>query len=165
MRTCYAVLTFGALFTVPSELFTGSSMYLREFFPKLERCGKDFNQIAALLLAEGSKMAQIYIGYCQGKTQSEALIIEHRPFFDRLQMQLKANESLSSYLIRPIQRITKFPLMLKVHFPCTVGASGCVANYVHKQEWCWCESGVRVLLCGCVCCSRVLLHVCCYRMQ
>ena len=100
---------------VPSKLFTGSSMYLREFFPKLVKCGKDFNQIAKLLLEEGSKMAQIYIGYCQGKTQSEALIIEHRPFFDRLQMQLRANESLSSYLIRPIQRITKFPLMLKVH--------------------------------------------------
>ena len=68
-------------------------------------------------------MAQIYVGYCQGKTQSEALIIEHRPFFDRLQMELMANESLSSYLIRPIQRITKFPLMLKVCFPCILHMS------------------------------------------
>jgi len=95
----------------------------REFLPKLEKCGKDFNQIAQLLLGEGSKMAQIYVGYCQGKTQSEALIIEHRPFFDRLQMELTANESLSSYLIRPIQRITKFPLMLKVCFPCILHMS------------------------------------------
>lgn len=107
-------LCFFYLFPVPSELCTNFSIVYREFLPKLEKCGKDFNQIAQLLMGEGSKMADIYVGYCQGKTQSEALIIEHRPFFDRLQMQLRANESLSSYLIRPIQRITKFPLMLKV---------------------------------------------------
>ena len=59
-------------------------------------------------------MKQIYVGYCQGKSQSEQLIVQHRPFFDKLQKQLGANESLSSYLIRPIQRLTKYPLMLKV---------------------------------------------------
>ena len=116
------------LFPVPSELCTILCILYREFLPKLEKCGKDFNQIAQLLMGEGSKMADIYVGYCQGKTQSEALIIEHRPFFDRLQMQLRANESLSSYLIRPIQRITKFPLMLKVlssYVLYAEGMSGC----------------------------------------
>ena len=102
----------------PCHFFVHLFIHFREFFPKLQKCGKDFNQIAELLLAEGSKMSQIYVGYCQGKTQSEDLIIEHRPFFDRLQMELSAHESLSSYLIRPIQRMTKFPLMLKVCVPC-----------------------------------------------
>ena len=59
-------------------------------------------------------MTTIHVGYCGGKTKSETVIIEHRPFFDQLKMRLEVNESLSSYLIRPIQRITKYPLMMKV---------------------------------------------------
>ena len=59
-------------------------------------------------------MTNIYVGYCGGKSKSETVIIDHRPFFDQLKVKLGSNESLSSYLIRPIQRITKYPLMMKV---------------------------------------------------
>ena len=92
-------------------------LYHREFLPKLEKCGKDFDRIVDLLLTEGGKLAQIYVGYSWGKTQSEALLVEHQEFFDGLQKQRKASESLSSYLIRPIQRLAKYPLMLKVCVP------------------------------------------------
>ena len=91
-------------------------LYHREFLPKLERCGKDFDRIVDLFLTEGNKLAQIYVGYSWGKTQSEALLMEHQEFFDGLQKQQRASESLSSYLIRPIQRLAKYPLMVKVCF-------------------------------------------------
>ena len=91
-------------------------LYHREFLPKLERCGKDFDRIVDLFLTEGNKLAQIYVGYSWGKTQSEALLMEHQEFFDDLQKQQRASESLSSYLIRPIQRLAKYPLMVKVCF-------------------------------------------------
>ena len=114
-------------------------LYCRVFYPKLQRCGTDFHRIANLMMDEGSKMNRIYAGYGQGKQQSEALIVEHRAFFDELQKKLKDTESLSSYLLRPIQRITKYPLLLKVHT-------------VHSTHICT----VRV----CVCCSwHIPLHI------
>ena len=62
---------------------------------------------------------QMYSVYCKNRTQSEALInecTESQAFFKRIQMNLAHQLSLDSYLLKPVQRITKYQLLLKVGF-------------------------------------------------
>ena len=59
----------------------------------------------------------MYSVYCKNRTQSEALInecTESQAFFKRIQLNLAHQLSLDSYLLKPVQRITKYQLLLKV---------------------------------------------------
>lgn len=63
---------------------------------------------------------KMYTIYCKNRPGSEALWeeiggIEH-PFFLECQSKLKHQLPLNSYLIKPVQRITKYGLLLKVCF-------------------------------------------------
>ena len=58
----------------------------------------------------------MYSVYCKNRTQSEALInecTESQAFFKRIQMNLAHQLSLDSYLLKPVQRITKYQLLLR----------------------------------------------------
>ena len=60
---------------------------------------------------------QMYSVYCKTKAQSEALVnecAESQAFFKGLQLNLAHQLPLDSYLIKPVQRITKYQLLLKV---------------------------------------------------
>ena len=60
---------------------------------------------------------QMYSVYCKNRSQSEALInesTESQAFFKGIQMNLAHQLSLDSYLLKPVQRITKYQLLLKV---------------------------------------------------
>ena len=59
----------------------------------------------------------MYSVYCKNRTQSEALInecTESSAFFKGIQLNLAHQLSLDSYLLKPVQRITKYQLLLKV---------------------------------------------------
>ena len=59
----------------------------------------------------------MYSVYCKNRSQSEALInesTESQAFFKGIQMKLAHQLSLDSYLLKPVQRITKYQLLLKV---------------------------------------------------
>ena len=59
----------------------------------------------------------MYSVYCKNRSQSEALInesTESQAFFKGIQMNLAHQLSLDSYLLKPVQRITKYQLLLKV---------------------------------------------------
>ena len=59
----------------------------------------------------------IYCNYCQNSMKSEKLrsrIGEHHPFFVECQRKLGHRLSLGAYLLKPIQRLTKYQLLLQV---------------------------------------------------
>ena len=85
------------------------------FLPLLEKAvNLGVNRVAELFLGQAEKLATLYVSYCQGKTASEQLIVANLSFFNELQRFVKLDLPLSSYLIKPVQRITKYPLLLKV---------------------------------------------------
>ncbi|KAM7372904.1 hypothetical protein PAMP_007797 [Pampus punctatissimus] len=59
---------------------------------------------------------QMYVNYCKNKPDSTQLILEHAGnYFDEIQQRHRLANSISSYLIKPVQRITKYQLLLKVN--------------------------------------------------
>lgn len=64
---------------------------------------------------------QIYVEYCKNKENSTKILMEDsrfENFFEKLQRTDQLKCSLDSYLIKPIQRITKYQLLLKDLLTC-----------------------------------------------
>lgn len=56
----------------------------------------------------------MYVHYCKNKTQSNNLMVQHsRNYFEDLQHKFKIEHPLAAFLIKPVQRITKYQLLLK----------------------------------------------------
>ncbi|KAF3843468.1 hypothetical protein F7725_002317 [Dissostichus mawsoni] len=55
----------------------------------------------------------MYVIYCQNKPKSEFIVAEYDTFFEGLQNDVQSRLSMSDFLIKPIQRITKYQLLLK----------------------------------------------------
>lgn len=61
-----------------------------------------------------AKSFDVYVEYCKNKPESNQLIVQHSAsFFDELQQQNQVTHPVSAYLIKPVQRITKYQLLLK----------------------------------------------------
>ncbi|XP_071511988.1 triple functional domain protein-like, partial [Diadema antillarum] len=57
---------------------------------------------------------QMYVNYCKNKPDSNALLVEHAgAFFDEMQKKHNLGLSVQAYIIKPVQRITKYQLLLK----------------------------------------------------
>ncbi|KAG9355723.1 hypothetical protein JZ751_000561 [Albula glossodonta] len=68
---------------------------------------------------------QMYVNYCKNKPDSTQLILEHAgPYFDEIQQRHRLANSISSYLIKPVQRITKYQLLLKELLTCCEEGKG-----------------------------------------
>ncbi|KAJ6665473.1 hypothetical protein lerEdw1_003314 [Lerista edwardsae] len=68
---------------------------------------------------------QMYVTYCTNKPDSSQLILEHAgTFFDEIQQRHGLVNSISSYLIKPVQRITKYQLLLKELLTCCEEGKG-----------------------------------------
>ena len=83
------------------------------FLPQLEKA-QGWDEVTELFLKQSEQLAALYVSFCQGKTASEQLIVANISFFNKLQNYVEVEAPLSSYLIKPVQRITKYPLLLKV---------------------------------------------------
>lgn len=55
---------------------------------------------------------KLYIPYCRNKTASSDIYREFFSFFEELHAELKDRQKLPDYLILPVQRITKYGLLL-----------------------------------------------------
>ncbi|XP_016535775.1 kalirin isoform X4 [Poecilia formosa] len=67
----------------------------------------------------------IYVDYCKNKPDSSQLILEHAgSFFDDIQQRRALANTLNSYLIKPVQRITKYQLLLKELLSCCEEGKG-----------------------------------------
>ncbi|XP_019856098.1 PREDICTED: triple functional domain protein-like [Amphimedon queenslandica] len=94
-----------AIFLFHNEVFL-KQLELYENHP--ERVGSCF--------IKHSSDFQLYSSYCQNRPKSEALLTESpecQSFFKEIQIRLAHQLPLNSFLIKPIQRITKYQLLIK----------------------------------------------------
>ncbi|KAM4860067.1 guanine nucleotide exchange factor DBS isoform 3-T3 [Thomomys bottae] len=86
----------------------------RVFLRELESC-MDCPELVGRCFLERMEDFQIYEKYCQNKPRSESLWRQCSdcPFFQECQRKLDHKLSLDSYLLKPVQRITKYQLLLK----------------------------------------------------
>ncbi|KAK9401778.1 guanine nucleotide exchange factor DBS [Crotalus adamanteus] len=75
----------------------------------------DYPQLIGRCFLERMKDFKIYEKYCQNKPRSESLWRQcsDSAFFQECQRKLDHKLSLDSYLLKPVQRITKYQLLLK----------------------------------------------------
>nr|XP_049693167.1 kalirin isoform X3 [Helicoverpa armigera] len=67
----------------------------------------------------------MYVAYCRNKPDSNAAVVQHAgDYFDRVQRKKKLEHPLAAYLIKPVQRITKYQLLLKDLQACCAEGQG-----------------------------------------
>ncbi|XP_017066373.1 kalirin isoform X1 [Drosophila eugracilis] len=67
----------------------------------------------------------MYVHYCKNKPTSNNLLVQHGgSFFEELQRRLEVDHPLPAYLIKPVQRITKYQLLLKDLLSCCEESHG-----------------------------------------
>ncbi|XP_053570468.1 triple functional domain protein isoform X2 [Bombina bombina] len=68
---------------------------------------------------------QMYVSYCKNKPDSTQLILDQAgAYFEEIQHRHELANSISSYLIKPVQRITKYQLLLKELLTCCEEGKG-----------------------------------------
>ncbi|XP_021569972.1 proto-oncogene DBL isoform X2 [Carlito syrichta] len=84
------------------------------FMSSLENCADAPERVGPCFL-ERKDDFQMYAKYCQNKPRSEAIWRKYSEcaFFQECQRKLKHRLGLDSYLLKPVQRITKYQLLLK----------------------------------------------------
>ncbi|XDV37225.1 hypothetical protein PO909_006863 [Leuciscus waleckii] len=87
-----------------------SSVFLQD----LESCLESPEAVGACFL-ERKDHFHLYECYCQNKPRSESLWRQFSdcPFFQECQKKLEHKLALDSYLLKPVQRLTKYQLLLK----------------------------------------------------
>ncbi|KAJ7992839.1 hypothetical protein DPEC_G00266190 [Dallia pectoralis] len=97
----------------------------RTFLKELENCMERPELVGTCFLKRKEEL-QIYEKYCQNKPRSEALWRNcgDSLFFQECQKKLDHKLSLDAYLLKPVQRITKYQLMLKEMLKCSKNQDG-----------------------------------------
>uniref|UniRef100_A0A3Q3VLJ6 Uncharacterized protein n=1 Tax=Mola mola TaxID=94237 RepID=A0A3Q3VLJ6_MOLML len=90
------------------------NFHSRIFLQDLEGCLEAPEGVGACFL-ERKESFQMYECYCQNKPRSEALWRQFSEcvFFQECQKKLEHKLGLDSYLLKPVQRLTKYQLLLK----------------------------------------------------
>ncbi|KAK7084957.1 hypothetical protein SK128_027775 [Halocaridina rubra] len=85
----------------------------RDFFMKnIERCIEHPEEIGAVF-QRSEKRLQIYVKYCQNKPTSEYIVSEHLAYFEDLRQKCGHKLQLPDLLIKPVQRMMKYQLLLR----------------------------------------------------
>ncbi|KAG7484283.1 hypothetical protein MATL_G00047950 [Megalops atlanticus] len=97
----------------------------RIFLQDLEGCLETPERVGACFL-ERKENFQVYERYCQNKPRSESLWRQFSDcaFFQECQKKLEHKLGLDSYLLKPVQRLTKYQLLLKELLKYSVGCEG-----------------------------------------
>jgi hypothetical protein len=68
-----------------------------------------------LCVTSQAQKFDIYVHYCKDMQESNAVLVQHGgvPFFEAVQKKYNIEHPISAYLIKPVQRITKYQLLLK----------------------------------------------------
>ncbi|KAK1901125.1 Rho guanine nucleotide exchange factor 25 [Dissostichus eleginoides] len=83
------------------------------FLGELEKCVCDPDSLAKLFIKHERRL-HMYVVYCQNKPKSEHVVSEYiENFFEDLRQQLGHRLQLNDLLIKPVQRIMKYQLLLK----------------------------------------------------
>jgi len=92
------------------------NFHSQNLLPELERCGRRADQIAEIFLENSQQLTRIYCRYCQNMDDAHAAVTdvgENHPLLASCQKELGHQLPLSSYLLKPVQRLTKYQLLLK----------------------------------------------------
>ncbi|XP_055468047.1 rho guanine nucleotide exchange factor 25 isoform X2 [Psammomys obesus] len=83
------------------------------FLQELQQCLKDPDWLAQLFIKHERRL-HMYVVYCQNKPRSEHVLSEFGDtYFEELRQQLGHRLQLNDLLIKPVQRIMKYQLLLK----------------------------------------------------
>ncbi|XP_055538298.1 triple functional domain protein isoform X2 [Wyeomyia smithii] len=82
------------------------------FLKSLQKCLLNPHELGPLIKRSERKL-HMYVVYCQNKPVSEHIVQEHMNYFDELRLKLKYKLCLGDMLIKPVQRIMKYELLLK----------------------------------------------------
>lgn len=83
------------------------------FLPELEKCLSEPTSYIGQLFIKYEKRFQMYVKYCENKPKSEFIVSEYDTYFEELRLKLNQKLNIQDLLIKPIQRIMKYQLMLK----------------------------------------------------
>uniref|UniRef100_A0A3B3C2V3 DH domain-containing protein n=1 Tax=Oryzias melastigma TaxID=30732 RepID=A0A3B3C2V3_ORYME len=83
------------------------------FLGELEKCLEDPDRLGPLFLKQERKL-NMYITYCQNKSKSEHIVSEYMDtYFEDLRQRLGQRLQITELLLKPVQRILKYQLLLK----------------------------------------------------
>ncbi|XP_036446801.1 rho guanine nucleotide exchange factor 25 isoform X1 [Colossoma macropomum] len=83
------------------------------FLGELEKCVVEPERLAQLFIKHERRL-HMYVVYCQNKPKSEHIVSEYiDTYFEELKQQLGHRLQLNDLLIKPVQRIMKYQLLLK----------------------------------------------------
>ncbi|XP_074538370.1 rho guanine nucleotide exchange factor 25 isoform X2 [Halichoeres trimaculatus] len=83
------------------------------FLGELEKCLAEPERLAQLFIKHERRL-HMYVVYCQNKPKSEHIVSEYiETYFEELRHQLGHRLQLNDLLIKPVQRIMKYQLLLK----------------------------------------------------
>ncbi|XP_071772635.2 rho guanine nucleotide exchange factor 25 [Centroberyx gerrardi] len=83
------------------------------FLGELEKCVGEPDSLAQLFIKHERRL-HMYVVYCQNKPKSEHIVSEYiESYFEELRQQLGHRLQLNDLLIKPVQRIMKYQLLLK----------------------------------------------------
>ncbi|KAF6724747.1 Rho guanine nucleotide exchange factor 25 [Oryzias melastigma] len=83
------------------------------FLGELEKCLGEPERLAQLFIKHERRL-HMYVVYCQNKPKSEHIVSEYiETYFEELRQQLGHRLQLNDLLIKPVQRIMKYQLLLK----------------------------------------------------
>merc|ERR1719233_1457003 len=106
-------LKSSAMFGNMEEIFVFHSHCL---LPELERCGANTQLIAKTFIDYSDDLNRLYCRYCQNMENARSAVSEvgeNNPLVLNCQKDLGHQLPLSSYLLKPVQRLTKYQLLLK----------------------------------------------------
>ncbi|XP_077185291.1 rho guanine nucleotide exchange factor 25 isoform X4 [Paroedura picta] len=83
------------------------------FLKQLEKCPEEPDLLAELFIKHERRL-HMYVVYCQNKPKSEHIVSEFiDTYFEELKQELGHRLQLNDLLIKPVQRIMKYQLLLK----------------------------------------------------
>ncbi|CAF1624008.1 unnamed protein product [Rotaria sordida] len=80
------------------------------FLPQLEQCIENPNTLGRLFT---TNRFSPYVRYCENKPRSEYLVSEYHDYFEEIRKKLGQKLLVSDLLIKPVQRIMRYQLLLK----------------------------------------------------
>ncbi|CAF0832793.1 unnamed protein product [Brachionus calyciflorus] len=83
------------------------------FSPELEKCLTEESSYIGKLFVKYENRFQMYVKYCENKPKSEYIVSEYDAYFEELRIKLGQKLTIQDLLIKPVQRIMKYQLMLK----------------------------------------------------
>ncbi|XP_061909082.1 rho guanine nucleotide exchange factor 25 isoform X2 [Entelurus aequoreus] len=83
------------------------------FLGELEKCLAEPERLGQLFIKHERRL-HMYVVYCQNKPKSEHIVSEYiETYFEEIRQQLGHRLQLNDLLIKPVQRIMKYQLLLK----------------------------------------------------